>query len=48
LQRIQGSVIMFPCEEDQKISSERTHGRAYLGSIFRLRLTLVLFQYRAY
>ena len=48
LQRIQGSVIMSNYEEDQKISKERTHGRTYPGNIFRLYLTLVLFQYRAY
>jgi len=48
LQRIQGSVIMLDDEEDQEISKERTHGRAYPGSIFRLYLTLVLLRYRAY
>ena len=48
LQRIQGSVIILICEEDQEISKERTHGRAYPGSIFRLYLTLVLLRYRAY
>jgi hypothetical protein len=39
---------MLTDEEDQKISKERTHGRVYPGSIFRLYLTLVLLRYRAY
>jgi len=39
---------MLNYEEDQKISKEQTHGRTYPGNIFRLYLTLVLFQYRAY
>jgi hypothetical protein len=39
---------MVDHEEDRKIPKERTYGRAYPASIFRLYLTLVLLRYRAY